>query len=211
MKLQGIYILTHRASGRQYVGQSQNLFKRVKQHLSGRDSVTLLDEAIKMYGADAFNVKIKPCPGITLTELDKKEQQYIKDPNTLHPNGFNVRFGKKRTEPKLTRCPKEIRQQWLQTKQLRAKQKEFARKLCDDGITYKDIQNRMIQYFGDCVSRRTISRWFKESQVLKRKKLRVEALQLYESGESKSAIARKLGKGRSTVSRWLKTSVRSNP
>lgn len=50
----GVYCITNKLSGKQYVGSSVNIPVRVKEHLAGRGS-RLLAYAIKKYGLDHFD------------------------------------------------------------------------------------------------------------------------------------------------------------
>jgi hypothetical protein len=52
-----------------------------------------LNNAIRLYGKDVFKViLLKTCP---LEEMDKWEQHYISELNTLFPNGYNLTIGGK--------------------------------------------------------------------------------------------------------------------
>lgn len=102
MELGDIYCLTS-PSGKKYIGQAVKLLKngkkwgyisRWKDHI--RDSNTknyciLLNNSIKKYGPENFKVELlKECP---VNELNKFEQQYILEFNTLSPNGYNLTNG----------------------------------------------------------------------------------------------------------------------
>jgi hypothetical protein len=52
-----------------------------------------LNNAFRLYGKDVFTVVLlKTCP---LEEMDKWEQHYIAELNTLYPNGYNLTKGGK--------------------------------------------------------------------------------------------------------------------
>ncbi len=97
-----IYCITS-PSGKKYIGQAVKLLKngkkwgymsRWKDHI--RDSMNknycrLLNNAIKKYGPDNFTVElIKEC---SINELNYYECYYIKEFNTLSPNGYNLTTG----------------------------------------------------------------------------------------------------------------------
>jgi group I intron endonuclease len=93
-----IYVLTHRASGKQYVGLTvTTLEKRWSDHISAAQSnstagQTPIRAAILVYGAEAFDIKIVD-HGALGEDLQEKEQAWIDKLGTLHPNGYNVMKG----------------------------------------------------------------------------------------------------------------------
>ena len=83
----GIYLITHIASGRGYVGQSVDIESRFRDHLAGRGSVKL-SRALKKYGPEAFEFRVLfVCDR---EELNRREAEFIQQLNTLHPYGFNL-------------------------------------------------------------------------------------------------------------------------
>lgn len=104
MELGDIYCITS-PSGKKYIGQATKKLKsgknwgyinRWKEHI--RDSKTknycrLLNNSIRKYGYENFTVELlHECE---ISELDKYEKQYIKEFNTLNPNGYNLTTGGK--------------------------------------------------------------------------------------------------------------------
>jgi group I intron endonuclease len=91
----GIYQITHRDTGRIYIGQSTNLKKRVVAYKSSGGSGngnSVIKRAIKKYGWDSFDYKILVyCEGKDY--LDDLEIKCIKAYNCLAPNGFNIEIG----------------------------------------------------------------------------------------------------------------------
>lgn len=96
-----IYQITCNATNLSYIGQATSLkYKQGKSYnygASGRwsDHVstsktrnTPLCMAIKLYGRDGFTIKVLE-DGF-LETLDEREAFYIKEYNTIHPNGYNV-------------------------------------------------------------------------------------------------------------------------
>lgn len=83
----GIYLITHIASGRGYVGQSVDIESRFRDHLSGRGSVKL-SRALRKYGPEAFEFRILLV--CDREELNYHEAAFVQQLNTLHPYGFNL-------------------------------------------------------------------------------------------------------------------------
>jgi len=78
-----------------YIGQSVNLGARWNQHLyqleKGTHPNSYLQNAWNFYGGDQFTfIRLEVCERV---ELDEKEIHYIKDINTLAPNGYNLKPG----------------------------------------------------------------------------------------------------------------------
>ena len=69
----GIYLITNKINGKQYVGQSGNINRRFLEHsYKGKESRIPLDVAIKKYGKDNFKFEIlEECP---LEELNDREK-----------------------------------------------------------------------------------------------------------------------------------------
>ena len=57
----------------------------------GKDHCLLLNQAIRKYGIDSFDVKIL-CE-TTETNINELEVKYIKEYNSLVPNGYNLTLG----------------------------------------------------------------------------------------------------------------------
>ena len=75
LEASGIYMLTCRVNGKRYVGQSNNIRRRLNEHKSVRDCKTVISRAIAKYGWDAFDkIVLEFCP---VEEPDKKEIYYI--------------------------------------------------------------------------------------------------------------------------------------
>jgi hypothetical protein len=106
-----IYIITNLNTKKQYVGQTlshrknKNKYRpfgfqgRFKDHISEalcntkKKQCNYLNNSIREYGKDAFKVElIIECPK---EELDTMEEKYIKEFNTLYPNGYNLTTGGK--------------------------------------------------------------------------------------------------------------------
>lgn len=92
-----VYLRTNLVNGKQYVGQTKNFklrekhFKRINQKYANK----ILTEDRIIFGIDNFKVEI-------LAEVDTREDacrleiKFIKEKNTLYPNGYNVVTGGKK-------------------------------------------------------------------------------------------------------------------
>jgi group I intron endonuclease len=93
-----IYLVTHRASGQKYVGQTMlsSIQKRWDFHVS--DSATAdpsargLHAAINRFGSKAFSIEELEKVS-SKHEADTRERHWIRELNTKHPNGFNIYAG----------------------------------------------------------------------------------------------------------------------
>lgn len=86
----GIYAITHRASGKKYVGQSINIDKRIYMHSRG-NTEHLISRAVQKYGFDAFDVEVlEEC---SRDLLGRREQYWIAHLACLTPNGYNLTTG----------------------------------------------------------------------------------------------------------------------
>lgn len=171
-----IYCITS-PSGKKYIGQVVDYIKngskkgvngRWKQHCRSASSknlksgCSLLNTAINKYGKDNFVISVlKSCP---ITELDKWEEHFIKEHNTMVPNGYNLIEGgksnsrhseqtcKKRSESlkQLLKDP-EKRKIWSDAKKGIPQNKKKKRKYEEDDILPKYIRRIRGKYSGYCV------------------------------------------------------------
>ena len=71
----GIYMITFRANGKRYIGQSKNIRRRMNEHKRCQSCAPIISKAIAKYGWDAFDKTVLEfCP---VEELDEKEIYYI--------------------------------------------------------------------------------------------------------------------------------------
>lgn len=93
-----IYCVTHKESGKQYIGlTTQTLDRRWRYHqeqaaagyIKGEAS---LHAAIREFGVDAFEIK-QIDSGKSKVDLEAKERKWIVELNTLAPSGFNLDQG----------------------------------------------------------------------------------------------------------------------
>lgn len=72
-----IYKLTNKVNGKIYIGKTERTIKeRLDEHI--RHNYIIVDKAIHKYGIDSFVVEIVDSAS-SLKELDKKEQEWIKN------------------------------------------------------------------------------------------------------------------------------------
>lgn len=93
----GIYKITSKTTGKIYVGQSINIKKRFYEHTYqafNRNELgynSILHQAMRKYGAEDFSFEIiEEC---SVDQLDEREKYWIKELNTLSPNGYNILAG----------------------------------------------------------------------------------------------------------------------
>ena len=87
-----VYLITNKVNGKQYVGQTiRSLEERWKDHCRVRDE-NYFHRAIRKYGPENFSLEIIDTAE-TDEELDEKEIFWIKELNTLFPNGYNLKEG----------------------------------------------------------------------------------------------------------------------
>jgi group I intron endonuclease len=87
-----LYQYQHRESGKKYIGITNNVNRRHKQHTQGRSGALAFNRAVIKYGIGAFDFKV-------LATFDRivaacyHEQAAIRKFNTLSPNGYNLQAG----------------------------------------------------------------------------------------------------------------------
>ena len=101
-----IYYIKNKINGKGYIGQaccytgknnkkwgSNNRWKsHIREAFSDKkDRCQLLNQALRKYGVDKLELKI--LGKYNLTKLDEMEKFYIKEYNTLVPNGYNLNNG----------------------------------------------------------------------------------------------------------------------
>lgn len=131
-----VYSITHRESGKQYVGLTKRqAVSRWRNHIwsSERNSSAcpLLSRAMDKYGADAFDFAVIDIAE-SCKQLAHKERFWIKELNTLAPNGYNLSTGgyigsdvSDVTRAKMKEAAKHRTQEWRK-KQSQARASWFA-------------------------------------------------------------------------------------
>ena len=85
----GIYKITKKSNGKSYIGQSNDIERRFKEHQYKEDIP--IDMAIQKYGKDNFSFEIlEEC---SLDQLDEREQYWISHYNTFYGFGYNCNPG----------------------------------------------------------------------------------------------------------------------
>lgn len=88
----GIYLITNKINNMQYIGQSIDIEERFYRHSLAHDNC-YFHNAVKKYGWNNFKTEIleKCLPDKKI--LNELEKKYIKQYNTLMPNGYNMTIG----------------------------------------------------------------------------------------------------------------------
>lgn len=89
-KISAIYVFTNMINGKQYVGQTVDLHRRIKDYKHSKKENRLINKAIKKYRIENFNLKYKV---FLIDELNNKEKFYIKNNKSLAPGGYNLESG----------------------------------------------------------------------------------------------------------------------
>lgn len=104
----GIYKITNLVNGKIYIGQSISIDRRIKDHFyksfceKDVSYNSALHNAIRKYGKENFVWKVlQECDE---KELDELEKQYIKQYNSLSPNGYNILEGGQKNKAKAHYC-----------------------------------------------------------------------------------------------------------
>ena len=89
-----VYLIKNTVNSKVYVGQTirGSLETRFIEHCAKTSGCLAMSNAIKKYGRDNFIIE-SVFRSDSLEELNKKEQELIKELNTLSPNGYNLRIG----------------------------------------------------------------------------------------------------------------------
>ena len=85
-----IYMLENQVNGKQYIGQSTDISRRMTQHRSERRLV--VEKAIDKYQWKNFELTILE-DNIPKDKLDTKEREYIKEFDTWKGRGYNFTAG----------------------------------------------------------------------------------------------------------------------
>lgn len=78
-------------SGKSYIGQTKNLIERIRQHQKTK-RCRAFSSAIQKYGFENFTQEILK-ENLTIDEANQWEEFYIREHNTLFPNGYNLVTG----------------------------------------------------------------------------------------------------------------------
>ena len=99
LKINYIYCYTNKQNGKKYVGQTNNINRRYRQHKE--DSFTNYNDArynqaihcaIRKYGLDNFDFEIlEVLENKTSEEVNERETYWIREKSSLAPNGYNLK------------------------------------------------------------------------------------------------------------------------
>lgn len=87
-KQPGIYIIHCNINNKYYIGESINIFNRMKCHVHGTSQ--LIHHAIKKHGIENFTVEIYYLPSFQKQDLIILEEQLIIKFNSIVPYGYNI-------------------------------------------------------------------------------------------------------------------------
>jgi len=88
-----IYKITHKLSGKSYIGQTiKLLLERWAEHCRTKSHCKVLNSAILKYGKEAFSIE-KVAEYSNQEDLNNAEEYYVDFYNSLAPNGYNLRAG----------------------------------------------------------------------------------------------------------------------
>ena len=90
--LKDIYVIKNKINNKVYVGQAINSQKRFIEHCkpSSAKNNSIIDIAIQKYGPDNFWFEILESQ---IENYNEKEQYWIKELNSISPNGYNILIG----------------------------------------------------------------------------------------------------------------------
>ena len=88
-----IYKMTNKINDKLYVGQTtKNIYDRFREHCYKSSNSRYLKRAITESGVENFSIElIQICDSIS--QLDEREEFWIKELNSLAPNGYNLTTG----------------------------------------------------------------------------------------------------------------------
>ena len=90
-----LYQITNKVNNKKYIGITNNIQKRwgnEKSYPKDPNRRQVIQEAIHKYGVTNFDFEVL-ARGISIEEAVEREAQYIKELDTLVPNGYNVHPG----------------------------------------------------------------------------------------------------------------------
>jgi group I intron endonuclease len=93
--ISGIYCIENKINGKRYIGESTDIEKRWKEHISklnsGKHRNPYLQYSWNKYGGDSFRFFIiEECKE---ENLNSNEKLFIKEFSTMIPNGYNITEG----------------------------------------------------------------------------------------------------------------------
>ena len=132
-----VYMLTNTVTGLRYVGQTiQSMSKRMAQHAGGKQfgrtrsgMPSRLQRSIRKHGWEAFTWEVleKNIAHVPASILDERERYWIKEKQTLHPNGYNMDEGGQKGKeytPEMRKAKSEAMMPWAKSEKSRARKRE---------------------------------------------------------------------------------------
>lgn len=191
----GIYTIIHVESGKQYIGSSVNMRKRIVRHIYEMNNETHANRhllsAWKKHGASAFECKVVELWGDSGTLCQRETELIAKFDSTNHSVGYNFcksgrsALGLKRTQ--------EVRQK-MSLRMLGTKMHPNAKAALVAYHTGRKRTPEQLKKQSDS------SRQYSESDV----KFWVSEIQ---SGKTYAAISSELGVDTQTLQRWVKREI----
>ena len=124
-----IYCHTNKANGKKYIGNTRlNPLHRWGKDGNGYDKNNAFGRDIEKYGWNAFSHEILEYGIVDKKQADELERKYIKELNTIHPNGYNTEDGgiHGSVNPK-TKKPKRPKTGWHHSEETKKRIKEAIR------------------------------------------------------------------------------------
>lgn len=88
-----IYKITNKLNGKIYVGQTvRSMEERWTEHCKKTSDCMAISHAIQKYGKENFTIECV-CVANSIEELNKKEQEFIEEFNSMKPSGYNLTSG----------------------------------------------------------------------------------------------------------------------
>ena len=85
----GIYIIKNLITGKEYIGESLNIKRRMAVHKNAKSN-QLIHRSILKNGIDSFQVYCEYFPASTKEQLQSMEEDMIAMYDTITPNGYNI-------------------------------------------------------------------------------------------------------------------------
>ena len=134
-----IYKVQNLKNGKIYIGQTTKTLEwRWKHHCNAKSCCTYLSNAIKKYGVENFVVE-QIDSARTQKELNEKERYWIKQYNSLAPNGYNLTTGGE--HPIVTDVTKKILSDQRKGKRPHAFDENFRKKISEFAKTRTGVKN----------------------------------------------------------------------
>jgi group I intron endonuclease len=89
----GVYCVRHNQSGKEYIGQSSNIYKRLLEHIGKHRANTYLHRALATYGPEAFSYAILLEGNNSKSDIREEEKRLIAARGSLAPMGYNLTEG----------------------------------------------------------------------------------------------------------------------